>query len=556
MSGTNEIIRNGAVRSIAIVGCGPRGMYALDSLCQLAGKMPAKCRFDVTVYEPAEHPGAGAIYNHDQPDYLRMNFASRHIDAWNRGWVADSPQHPSFLTWMQQQYAGQPDPDGFVSRNRVGRYLSACFSRIVQACPANVDIRLRRARVEHIEHQPHGWQVRSTQETRHFEQVLITTGHQDWQRRSPGSHDDSQRRFIPSIFPVEEKLSTKQVPSNQVAGIKGFALTFIDASLALTLGRDGRFIETADGYAYRALGKEPARLVPLSRTGRPLLCKPDHGKFVGPAVETIWRDASAALNGLPKHSGAICFESQIWPIILRAAESAANLEEGAAGRWFDQWCDGNFDGKRALQAMRSSFQVATGRRPPDLVWAMGEAWRKIYPALVKCVSHGGLNAQSQRPFKDIAREMERISFGPPAINMGYMLALADAGILDLSRCDHFADKSAGQWPGDIDVAIDATIPAPDIFDPQGPIGGLEKAGYLNCGRNGEIVINRSGQALTEGRAVPGLSVIGRATEGCVLGNDTLSRTLHDHIRHWAETIVGSPPLPASFECPRELEMHA
>ena len=150
MAGTNEIIRNGEVRRIAIVGCGPRGMYALDSLCQLAGKMPAECRFDVTVYEPAEHPGAGAIYNHDQPDYLRMNFASRHIDAWNRGWVADSPQHPSFLTWMQQQYAGQPDPDGFVSRNRVGRYLSACFNRIVQTCPANVDIRLRRARVEHI----------------------------------------------------------------------------------------------------------------------------------------------------------------------------------------------------------------------------------------------------------------------------------------------------------------------------------------------------------------------------------------------------------------------
>lgn len=152
--------------------------------------------------------------------------------------------------------------------------------------------------------------------------------------------------------------------------------------------------------------------------------------------------------------------------------------------------------------------------------------------------------------------MERISFGPPAINMGYMLALADAGILDLSRCDHFADKSANQWPGDIDVAIDATIPAPNVLDPQGPIGGLEKAGCLNCGHSGEIIINPNGQALTEGKAVPGLSVTGRVTEGCVLGNDTLSRTLHDHIRHWAETIVGSPPLSAPLECARELEMHA
>jgi diaminopimelate decarboxylase len=51
---------------------------------------------------------------------------------------------------------------------------------------------------------------------------------------------------------------------------------------------------------------------------------------------------------------------------------------------------------------------------------------------------------------------------------------------------------------------------------------------------GAVRVNRAGGV---GPVASGLSVFGRATEGWVVGNDTLSRTLHQQIENWAETIA-------------------
>ena len=41
----------------------------------------------------------------------------------------------------------------------------------------------------------------------------------------------------------------------------------------------------------------------------------------------------------------------------------------------------------------------------------------------------------------------------------------------------------------------------------------------------------------DGSLSPGLSAIGRPTEDSVIGNDTLSRTLHPHADRWAGSVV-------------------
>jgi diaminopimelate decarboxylase len=190
--------------------------------------------------------------------------------------------------------------------------------------------------------------------------------------------------------------------------------------------------------------------------------------------------------------------------------------------------------------MQSSYRVATGQAPPDMAWALGEAWRRSYKALVDCVSHGGLGASGWPAFARIAREMERIASGPPAVNMGYMLALHDSGFLDLghvSHVSHAAHPSPSDWPRTVEIRIDATIPPPFEADGRGPIDGLLTAGCLERGPGGGLVVDRAGQALVAGRIVPGLSVLGRPTEGCVLGNDTLNRTLHRHPIDWARRMI-------------------
>ena len=522
---------------LAIVGCGPKGLYALESLCTLAARERHPPRFDITIYEATSHPGAGAIYDPLQPPYLLMNFASRFIDAWDRTISPPSARRPSLVDWLREQAPEDADPGGFVSRAAVGRYLGACMATVLAERPDTIRIRCCFERVVAIDRRGERWRLCSPSHVEDYDEVLITTGHQDWQRRGRLSDPIAGPVSIPSIFPTPQRLSEKAVPPGSVVGFRGFALTWIDAALALTVGRGGVFRDERVASRYVPSGREPARLVPISRTGRPMLAKPDYRRFTSPAPEGLWEERSAAILAHAGQHGSIPFERTIWLDILKGADQAIGAADGTAGAWFESWRSCPFDGDRAWRAMRSSFEVATGRTAPDIAWALGEAWRRTYPALVASVSHGGLHETSWPAFVAIAAEMERIASGPPSVNMGSMLALIEAGLVDLGHVGRFSVNPADPWPPGIDIRVDATIPAPRLFDPGGPIGGLLQAGHLTRGPGGGLVVDDSGQALAGGVAIPGLSVLGRPTEGCVLGNDTLNRALHRHPGRWASRLL-------------------
>ena len=526
--------RQNAPMRIAVVGCGPKGFYALESLCTLTGREARPPHFDVTVYEPTGLPGAGAIYDPSQPDFLRMNFASRFIDAWDRTISPPSPERPSLVDWLQQRCPEEADPGGFVPRAMVGRYLGECMTEAMASRPDCVRVKFCFEPVRMIRRRRDFWHVGSPNGAGEFDEVLITTGHQDWQRQ----HATADAASIKSIFPVTRRLDMDAVPPGSVVGCKGFALTWIDAALALTVGRGGSIRDREGVPQYQPSGGEPARLLPLSRTGRPMLCKPDYRCFSSPAPDGLWEERSAAiLAPSAGPAGSFRFVTDIWPEILRAADQALNLADGTAQHWFETWRLHPFDGARAYSEMRSSYRVATGRAEPDIPWALGEAWRRTYPAVVACVSHGGLSARNWPEFAAIALEMERIACGPPTVNMGCMLALIEAGLIDLSQVDHFADIENDEWPMGIDIRVDATIPPPALFDPEGPIDGLLRDGHAARGPGGGLVVDASGQALMHGAPTRGLSVLGRPTEGCVLGNDTLNRVLHRHPVRWAERML-------------------
>lgn len=529
--------RGAAPLRLAIVGCGPKGLYALESLCTLARRERPLPRFDITIYEETGHPGAGAIYDPSQPPHLLMNFASRFIDAWDRTITPPASCRPSLVDWLREHAPEDADPGGFVSRATVGRYLGACMTTALADRPDTIRVRFCFERVVAVVMKDRAWEVCSPCLIDDYDEVLITTGHQDWQRRKFRAGPAAALAPIPSVFPTEQRLDMNAVPPGSVVGFRGFALTWIDAALALTVGRGGFFCDERGATRYVPNGREPARLIPLSRTGRPMLAKPDYRRFTSPAPEGLWEERSAAILAHARKPGSIDFEHAIWPEILKGADQALGAADGTADAWFESWRSRPFDGDQAHRAMRSSFEVATGRARPDIAWALGEAWRRTYPVLVTCVSHGGLHERSWPAFVAIAAEMERIACGPPGVNLARMLALIEAGLVDLGHVGRFSENPIDPWPPGIDIRIDATIPPPRLFDPAGPIGGLLQAGHLARGPGGGLVIDESGQAIAGGGASPGLSVLGRPTEGCVLGNDTLNRTLHRHPVRWARRML-------------------
>ena len=70
--------------------------------------------------------------------------------------------------------------------------------------------------------------------------------------------------------------------------------------------------------------------------------------------------------------------------------------------------------------------------PPGREWALGHAWRALYPAIVSRLSGDGLAAGDWPAFLRLAAEMERIAFGPPPVNAAKLLALVEAGRVDLT----------------------------------------------------------------------------------------------------------------------------
>ena len=498
---------------IAIVGCGPKGLYALDSLCEAARRSP-RHRFTVHIFEPLAHPGAGPIYDPRQPEVLLMNFPAGLINAWT------GRRGPSFLEWASR--SPQPvDAGNYVPRAHVGRYLFWSFERVVAQAPSNVRLIQHKTRVDALKRSSNQWHISPQNIT--VDHALITTGHQDGFRHSA----TETRDYIPSPFPIDRRLTRSTAPPNSTVRSKGFALTFIDTMLALTEGRGGVFTLSATGYNYASSGKEPRRIAPFSRSGRPMRAKVEAALFTQPQDDAFWEDRRADLSHILRAPKAT-FTHHIWPEFLSFSDQVLGNPSGTSADFFTHRTETTFTADEIRQDLRIGYDIAMGRRAQDSAWALAEIWRRCYPQLINWISHREIAPDDAHHFRQIAAEMERLAFGPPAQNIGKLITLEQAGIVSF---EHMSGEAAA------DVTINATIPPAGGAELAAPLDGLLHDGHLSIGKMGGVRVDKDAHALTRDGTAKGLSVIGRATEGCVLGNDTLSRSLHDLPENWAAAVV-------------------
>ncbi|QDV68651.1 hypothetical protein Poly24_23630 [Rosistilla carotiformis] len=540
---------------IAIVGCGPRGLYCLQSLSEQLRQLPRSPRVVIDIFEPTEFPGAGNVYAPCQPHYLKMNFAAKHINAW-AGVSEDDAERCNLVRWFNREHPVPLDPNDFIPRAVVGAYLRECFQSVHAELRTLADVTLHRCKVTQIQGRDTCWRLHTDRFNGEYDELVLTVGHEGWRSSEPMSKPTPLK--FPPAFPIRENLGRHAVPPRTTVAIRGFGLTWIDATLALTMGRGGIFDESGENWRYLPSGEEPRRIVPFSRSGRPMLAKPNESLFPQPvALDAIWSRGCESIDALPSPIAGCDLRSALWRIIARAAASAVNhfggrgfVTPAEVQSWFAVWCRGAMQPEASLAAMRQSYRVATGRAAPDVPWALGAAWRNLYPALVRRISYGGLAAEQWPTFRRVATEMERIAFGPPADNVGRMLALVDAGVVDLRfltaepRPSDSSQSSVCTLANDrenvtIDHCIDAVLPSPYQLHRSGPLHGLLDADIIQRLHGSEgILVDRLGRPIDgKGRPTLGLAIIGRATEGCVLGNDTLSRSLHDQPQRWAADVA-------------------
>ncbi len=556
----------GAALRVAIAGVGPKGLFALERLLSHARAAGTSARLVVDLYEAHPHPGAGPVYDPEQPEYLRMNFAAEHLNLWCEGSLAvPAAERLSFLDWRRETGDGASN-DRYPPRADVGRYLADGLARMRRHAPPGVEIALRAEPVRALERDDGAWTVLTCGGAARagYDEVLVAVGHRtsagDW----PAGPWPHAAPLVPRVFPVARWLSPQRVAAGATVAVRGFALTFLDAALALTEGRGATF--GTDGHPYRLrhvpADGEAGLIVPFARVGRPMLAKPEPGLAAGvPALEEIAGAARAQVLALAGDAGV----RDALPAVLAPAAAASLLAArgheprgerlrraaDAARAWLTAACDGAIPpaGLGPAEEIERSLAVGAGLAAPDLSWALGHTWRSVYPALVTRLGGDGLPEGGWPAFHRLAAQMERVAFGPPAVNAAKLLALVEAGRVDLRHvaAGRIAEREATtvirseRGETAVDVVVDAVLAEPGARrSDTGLLERLVADGHARIagGRRGLDVTSDAGCVGAGGARTAGLSAVGRPTEDSVIGNDTLSRTLHPQADAWAARVAG------------------
>lgn len=562
---------------IGIVGGGPRVLWAVEELVSRAKQLPSAVEIDV--WEPSDQVGAGRVYRWDQPALWRMNLRADRIET----------ALGSYGRWReaQLQRGVELDRGFFPPRREVGRFLAESWDVLVSQAPDNIRITHRQARVTSIDERGG---VAAGEVFERYDELLIATGHaQHW----PGQLDDAR---------VYADLSS--IPARARVGVRGSALTFIDAVLELTLGRGGRLKTGAQeedsagsgdhpsrhgprprlNYRYVPSGREPV-VVPVNRSGRFMQVKPapgssldTHGRhedlehLLGPCREQVvhsadlaelksalaaaalhlWEvfraeheDPAVELRPLSAHEDAATPPPRESATATRPQTRAATTGGGAAPSDADAaavWTviNGTDVPSDPVAELRESIDVAAGVRAPHAAWAVGEAWRSLYPEIVARASFSGRDTLPG--FGQLAHTLERVAFGPPLETAVPLLAIIDAGLIcteGLGKPSLLSPDSpdSQQWDG----VWDATIAPPGV-QPGSLCAQLVERGVarVRCAPDQAVSGASCGVDVHADGTLPGhenLAVVGRDAEGTVLGLDTLSRQLHRTIPLWADAVV-------------------
>lgn len=511
----------GRVRRIAVIGFGPKGLFALDHLAREAEAAEVGLR--VAIFEPHPVVGAGPVYDPRQPRFLRMNFASGRVDL---SQVAGT-DFPSFVEWAAAHDPRAADPEGFAPRATVGAYLHAAARETLERLRRWAIVEVHPVAVSRVRRLDPDWLIEGADGRRvTADEVLLATGHASC---APGPA--GRPRADARVFPVACELTPERIPPGATVAVRGMGLTALDAVVT---------------FGHRAPAARPARLLLYSRSGRLMLPRltpaaraPDAGFLLAPTRQRLEEAASVREFIRVLVEGA----SDLLAVMGRHRHAAASvlhvIMTGA---------------RRSTRpplpqtALRRSLAIARGSRCWDAERALAETWRLVFPTVVAWHARHPFTRRERSTFRRLCRELERLSFGPPADVAEALLRGIDDGWIDLSVAfDPEVRRRKSGWElrsrghrREADRLIDAVLAGPGVAPCPHPLfRSLLHAGHLRLreGWTGVQVTDDATAIGIDGCPTAGLAVIGRPTEGAVLGNDTLDRDRHRHAARWARRVA-------------------
>ncbi|BAJ26617.1 MULTISPECIES: FAD/NAD(P)-binding protein [Kitasatospora] len=585
---------------MALIGAGPRALSVLERLCANERADPSAQPLTVHLIDPDPPGAGAVWRTDQSRHLLMNTVASQVSVFTDDSVRIDGPVEPgpSLYEWARSPFGvGAEDeadvlaeaavlgPDDYPSRAFYGAYLRAVFGRLVERAPRHVTVRVHRSRAVGLD----GEELQRVRladggTVDALDAVVLATGHVP---AVPGPEEqrlaDSAAAlglgYLPPGNPADADLGAVR-PGEHVL-LRGLGLNFFDHLTLLTEGRGGSYAREDGRLVYRASGKEPV-LYASSRRGVPYQARGENQK--GAYGRYFPRLLTAEhVDALRRRGTPLDFRRDLWPLIALEVESVyygtlldargrpadrepfteLYLAAGAPERRAellhaygidraDHWdwerlaqpCAGREFGDRAefrswlLGYLAEDLREARAGNVRGPLKAALDVLRDLRNEIRLAVDHGGLDGGSHRddlegwytPLNGF------LSIGPPAARIEQMIALIEAGVLELTgpgtTVSVDAERRAfvarsGRVPGPpvlATVLIEARLPEPDLRRTADPLlRSLLDAGGIapyrtpgTCGHEtgGLHVTARPYRVVdAEGRAHPRRFAYGVPTEG-------------------------------------------
>jgi uncharacterized NAD(P)/FAD-binding protein YdhS len=472
---------------VAIVGGGSRGLGLLEQLLtRLATfrppSMPAEAQLHVHMVDPGEM-GEG-LHHSDQPEHLLLNTAANQITFWPEPREGE-PTGPSLGDWARQagyrvvdgHVVHSPDgkggdiaPGEILPRCLAGAYLHDVYRMLLQRLPIDggpdVKIIHHRAEAVDLHRRPNGrlhlCLSNDTQMTVNY--AVLTTG-----QRCPGpSPEEAQlaaqvqaaRLANPRLGLFTEPYPVQQldaIPSDATVGIRGISLTAHDVVSQLTVGRGGRFVDTAEGMRYQPSGNEP-RIVMYARSGYPVGARPQNEKPPGQRdqLHFLTTERVEAMRAERGPNAQLDFRDDILPLMHRemcyayhraVASDPSRVPAPEDYRpspgermmvdallWGPReqvFRDGQDFVEHVMKYLAVDLEQANRGNVSAPSKAAVDVLREIRGVLRDVVEFSGLTPESHKEFISMARRFNQLAGAPPKVRNEQLIALMHAGVVEL-----------------------------------------------------------------------------------------------------------------------------
>lgn len=568
------------MKTIAIIGGGPRGLHALESLLKVLAKKE-KSIPQILIFEREKKLGSGQVWDSNQTNINQLNISQRALK--NLG-GRESIHFPSFkipafqsyISWLPEDEKNSrlSDADLFPPRAKMGAYLEERFQSIAAILEQQNILKIVNEKVRSIKAIKNKFSIHADA-IYSSNEVLLTIGHQktknDDQLQTWVTHaNKSESTLFELIYPSEKVINSKEINQESAVALRGFGLATLDAIKALTAARGGKFeILNSKTCQSKFIPSKntPKKIIPFSLDGLPMIPKPLNAKldqYFKPSASELQQledEISAYSTGKTPSKDIQFLHSAMSKItglqyskhtskyntsITNSALVRELINSYLTGKEVNHPAFYNYS-KSTNEIIEDFIGMALGNKPFSLDYGLGQVWRHCQPSLYRLFSHCNLSDEQMSSVVALDEKMKRYAYGPPVESIQQLLALYNCGVLtfdfvnnpeiELTKKGWVLKNKQNKIA--CNVMINCILDAPKLLEVKSDLittllaDDLLKPVHSELGikteKNGIVVLN-------SGQQIP-LAAIGRLCKGSVLGVDAILECFSPEAENWAKGVI-------------------